>query len=65
VKNIQNYHQTKIDIVEFDGTNNFRLWMCEVLNALNVQNLEDALRLQERSEDMEEKIWKKMNRTAC
>jgi len=35
VKNIQNYHHTKIDVVKFDGTNNFRLWRCEVLDALN------------------------------
>jgi len=65
VKNIQNYHHTKIDVVEFDDTNNFRLWICEVLDALNEQNLEDALELQERPEEMEGKIWKKMNRTAC
>ena len=32
MKNIQNYHYTKIDMVKFDGTNNFdygdvRCWM--------------------------------------
>ena len=42
--------------MEFDGRNNFRLWICEVLDALNEQNLEDALELQERPEEMEEKI---------
>ena len=56
VKNMQSYHHTKIDVVEFDGINNFRLWICEVLDALNAQNLEDALELQERPEEMEEKI---------
>ena len=56
VKTIQNYHDIKIDVVKFDRTNNFRLWRCEVLDALNAQNLEDALELQERSEEMEEKI---------
>jgi len=45
VKNIQNYHHIKIDVVKFDGTNNFGLWRCKVLDALNVQNLEDALKL--------------------
>jgi len=45
VKNIQNYHHIKIDGVKFDGTNNFRLWRCEVLDALNAQNLEDTLEL--------------------
>ena len=52
-------------MVKFNGTNNFGLWRCEVLNALNVQNLEDALGLQDRPEEMKEKIWKKMNRIAC
>jgi len=56
LKNIQNYHHTKIDVMKFDDTNNFRLWKCEVLDALNAQNLEDALELQERPEKMEEKI---------
>ena len=43
-------------MVNFDGTNNFRLWRCEVLDALNAQNLEDALELQERQEEMKKKI---------
>ena len=55
----------KIDVVKLDGTNNFGLWRCKVLDALNAQNLEDALKLQERPAEMEEKIWKKMNRTTC
>ena len=33
MKNIQIYHHTKIDVVKFDGTNNFDLWRCEVLDA--------------------------------
>ena len=56
VKNIQNYHHTKFDVVKFDGTNNFRLWRCEVLDALNAQNLEDALESQVRPVETEEKI---------
>jgi len=52
VKNIQNYHHKKIDLVKFDGTNNFGLWRCELLDALNAQNLKDALELQESSGDM-------------
>ena len=43
IMNIQNIHHLKIDVVKFDGTNNFSLWRCEVLNALNMQNLEDLL----------------------
>ena len=45
VKNIQNVHHMKIDMVKFDGTNNFELWRCELVDALNAQNLEDTLEL--------------------
>ena len=45
VKNLQNYHLTRIDVVKFDGKNNFKLWRCEVLDVLNTQNLKDALGL--------------------
>ena len=54
----------KIDVLKFDGTKNFRLWKCEVLNALNAQNLEETLELQERPVEIDEKVWK-MNRTGC
>ena len=33
-KNIQDVHHMKIDVVKFDGANNFRLWRCKVLHAL-------------------------------
>jgi len=55
----------KIDVVKFKSINNFGLCRCEVVDALNAQNLEDALELQERPEEMKEKIWKKINRTSC
>jgi len=55
----------KIDVMNFDGTNNFGLLRCEVLDALNAQNLEDTLELQERPIEVDEKFWKKMNRTTC
>jgi len=35
VKTIQNVHHMKIDVMKFDGTNNFRLWRCKVMDALN------------------------------
>jgi len=56
VKNIQNFHHIKINVVKFDGTNNFGLWRCEVLNALNAQNLKGVLELQEKPTEMKEKI---------
>jgi len=48
VKNIQNVHHMKINVVKFDGTYNFELWRCVVMDALNAQNLKDTLELQER-----------------
>jgi len=65
VKNIQNVHYMKIDVVKFDDTKNFRLWTCEVIDALNVLNLYDTLKLQEKPAEVDEKVWKKMNRMAC
>ena len=67
IKNIQNIHNLKIDVVKFNGTNNFELWRCEVLDALNEQNSEDSLDLQEKPAEMKEKVWKekKMNKMAC
>ena len=46
-------------MVKFDGTNNFDLWRYEVLDALNAQNLEDALELQERPEEMKRRFERK------
>jgi len=37
----------KIDVVKFDGTNNFEMWSCEVIDALTISDLEDALCLKE------------------
>jgi len=45
----------KIDVVKFDGKNNFGMWRCEVMDALTVSNLEDTLRLEEKSEETSEK----------
>ena len=42
-------------MVKFDGTNNFGMWRCEVMDALNTQDLEDTLELQEKPEDAQEK----------
>ena len=35
------------------------------MDALNAQNLKDTLELQERLVKVDEKVWKKMNKTAC
>ena len=59
VKNIHNIHHLKIDVVKFDGINNFGLWRCEVLDALNAQNLKDYLDLQEKSIKMKRMFGRK------
>ena len=33
----------RIDVVKFNGTNNFGMWRCEVMDALTASNLEDTL----------------------
>ena len=60
-----NIHQSKIDVVKFDGTNNFSMWRCEVMDALIASNLEDPLLYDKKPENIWEKIWGKMNRTVC
>ena len=32
----------RIDVVKFNDTNNFGMWRCEVMDALNASNLEDT-----------------------
>ena len=43
-----NTHSLKIDVVKFDGKNNFGMWRCEVMDALTTSNLEDTLRLEKK-----------------
>ena len=51
-----NHHPIKIDVMKFDGTNNFELWKCEVMEALTTSNFDDALRLKEKSEETSENV---------
>ena len=41
-----NPHPLRIDVVKFNGTNNFGMWRCEVMDALTASNLEDTLWLE-------------------
>ena len=56
---------TKIDVVKFDSTNNFRMWRCEVMDALTATNIKDSLYLEEKLEETLEKDWDQMNWMAC
>ncbi|KAI4332242.1 hypothetical protein L6164_017166 [Bauhinia variegata] len=54
----------KFDVEKFDGTNNFGMWQCEVLDILYQQELYFALE-EEKPDDIEEKDWTRINRLAC
>ena len=43
----------KFEVEKFDGTNNFSMWKCEVMDVLIQQELDIAL---------EDKYWDKINR---
>ena len=38
-----NPHPLRIDRVKFNGTNNFGMWRCEVMDVLTASNLKDTL----------------------
>ena len=66
VSQIGEFHTThKIDVVKFDGTNNFGLWRCEVRDALMAQNLDEAILSHDRPEWIEERVWIRKNNLAC
>ena len=50
-----NPHPMKINVIKFNGMNNFRMWRCEMMNALTASNIEDTLRLKEKPEETSEK----------
>ncbi|GFS36820.1 hypothetical protein Acr_00g0048190 [Actinidia rufa] len=53
----------KIEVEKFDGTNNFGMWQCEVLDVLIQQDLD--ITLDAKPDDISEKDWAKLNRQAC
>jgi len=48
---IVNIHQLKINVVKFNGTNNFDMWRCEVMDALIASNLKDVLLLERKPDE--------------
>ena len=54
-----------IEVVKFNGTNNFGMWRCEVMDALNASNLEDTFLLEKKKSTTTDEEWEKMNRSAC
>ena len=64
-KSVKTVNNSRIDVVKFNGTNNFGMWRCEVMDALNAQNLEDTLLLERKKNTTTEEEWAKMNRSAC
>ena len=55
----------RIEVVKFNGTNNFGMWRCEVMDALNASNLKDTLLLEKKKSSTTDEEWAKMNRSAC
>jgi len=49
-----NPHPLRIDVVKFDGKNNFGMWRCEAMDALTISNLEDTLRLEKKRDSTTE-----------
>ena len=45
-----NPHPLKIDVVKFNGNNNFEMCRYEVMDALTASNLKDTLRLEKKRE---------------
>ena len=52
----------KFEVEKFDGTNNFGMWQCEVMDVLIQQELDSAL--EDKLEEMSDKDWDKINRQA-
>jgi len=54
-----NPHPLRIDMVKFDGKNNFDMWRCEVMDVLTTSNLEDTLQLEKKTRLLLKKIEKR------
>ena len=54
-----NPHPLRIDVVKFDGKNNFGMCRSEVMDALTASNLEDTLQLEKKSDSTTEEDWDK------
>ena len=56
-----NSYLLSIDVVKFDGKNNFSMRKCEVMDLLTASNLEDTLRLEKKRDSTTEEDWNKIN----
>ena len=53
----------KFEVEKFDGTNNFGIWQCEVMDVLVHQELDIAL--DDKHAELSYKDWEKINRQVC
>jgi len=53
----------KFEVEKFDGTNNFGMWQCEVMDVLVQQELD--ITLEDKSKGMLDKDWEKIDRPTC
>ena len=56
--------KAKIDVEKFDGSNNFSMWQCEMLDALYQQELDIALE-EVKPSYLDDDEWNRINRNAC
>ena len=47
---IMNPHPLKINVIKFDGKNNFGMWRCEMMDALTASKLENTRLLEKKPE---------------
>ncbi|KAG2664937.1 hypothetical protein I3760_16G105900 [Carya illinoinensis] len=52
----------KFEVEKFDGTSNFNMWQCEIMDVLIQQELDIAS--EEKPYDMTENDWRKLNTKA-
>ncbi|BBH01937.1 hypothetical protein Prudu_012349, partial [Prunus dulcis] len=54
---------TRLEVDKFNGSNNFGMWQCEVMDVLYQQELDMVL--EDKPEDIDDKQWTRINLHAC
>ncbi|KAM2004372.1 hypothetical protein ACFX15_027830 [Malus domestica] len=54
---------TRLEVDKFNGSNNFGMWQCEVMDMLYQQELDMVL--EDKPEDIDDKQWTRINLHAC
>ncbi|BBH09101.1 hypothetical protein Prudu_021510 [Prunus dulcis] len=54
---------TRLEVDKFNGSNNFGMWQCEVMDVLYQQEFDMVL--EDKPEDIDDKQWTRINLHAC